>query len=334
MNISFKFLLSVLTVFVLFSGCSSTPKPIAQKKPLPSWINAPLPSDDQRYMYGMGIESDRDSAIKAALSDMVSKLGTTIQSSFESSQEVQGSYVNSKTKNQIKSDIAKIKINNYKVIKSYKISYREFAVMVQTDKMKFVKGLNENLDAEKRAIVQKSLILNDVDALTRYNLAKELSQSANKLLSEIFIISELDNSFDKKANLDFVSNRKKIFLDQSKNLKFYITGDNKSKKFVDSIKNYIAQKGFNVVNSKNNAVEVKIKTNDNISTNGAINIAVLTVNIGVYDSSKRIGGKSLILKERYNGSNSSVYKNANIHLKQDIKSQGINKVIGINLNLD
>jgi len=334
MSISLKFLFSALAVSLILVGCGSDPKPQVVKKPLPAWINAPLPSDTQFVMYGMGIESDRDSAIKAALSDMVSKLGTTIESSFESNQEVQGSYVKSNIKNQIKADISKIKINNYKVIKSHKISYREFAVMIETDKIKFVKGLNENLDAEKRAIVQKSLILNDVDALSRYNLTKELSEQANKLLPVIFITSELDNSFDKKANLDFIAKRKKTFLDEAKNLKFYISGDTRSKKFVESIKNYIAKKGFNVSDSKNNAVEIKIKTSDNISSSNSISIAVLTLDVGVYDKSKRIGGKSFVIKERYNGSSASVYKNANIHLNQDIKSEGINKVIGINLNLD
>ena len=57
------------------------------------------------------------------------------------------------------------------------------------------------------------------------------------------------------------------------------------------------------------------------------------MNVSVFDNSQRIGGKSVIIKERYNGSDANVYKNASIHLEQDIKSQGINEVIGINLNI-
>jgi hypothetical protein len=83
-----------------------------------------------------------------------------------------------------------------------------------------------------------------------------------------------------------------------------------------------------------NAVLVKIKTKDNINRDGPISIAVLTIDIGVFDKSQHIGGKSFIIKERYNGSEASVYKNASIHLEQDIKNAGINEVIGVNLNID
>jgi hypothetical protein len=281
-------------------------------------------------MYGMSVESDREAAIKAALSDMIAKLGTTIESTYESNVEVQGAFVNSNIKNQIKSGVSKVKINNYKVIKSHKVSYREFAVMIETDKQKLVVGLKENLEVQKKNIVQKYSSLRGRDSLTRYNTKKELSENASELLSEVLIIAELDKSFNKTENLDFITNKQKEFLAESKNLKFYVEGNNKSAKFVDSIKNYLAQSGLNVTNSKNKAVHVKINTTDRVSGK----IAILTLNVSVFDKAQRIGGKSLIVKERYNGSQASVYKNASIHLEQDIKSQGINQVIGINLNID
>jgi len=334
LNKLFKSFLFLISTALIFSGCGgSSAAPAAKPKVMPAWISAPLPSDNEKFMYGIGIESNRETAIKAALSDMIAKLGTTIESSFESNQEVQGAYAKSTIKNQIKSGVSKIKINNYRVVKSYKINYREFAVMIETDKQKLVKGLKENLKAQKKSIMQKSASLKGSDALTRYNTKKELSQEASKLLSETFIIAELDKSFDKQIYLDFIAKKQKEFLIESKNLKFYVSGNKKSAKFVDSIKNYLAQNGFNVANSKKNAIEIKIKTTDNINRSSSMRIAVLTMNVSVFDNSQRIGGKSVIIKERYNGSDANVYKNASIHLEQDIKSQGINEVIGINLNI-
>ncbi len=337
-NILKSFLLLTSTAFI-FSGCggsSSAAAPVAKPTPkvMPAWITAPLPSDNEKFMYGMSVESDREAAIKAALSDMIAKLGTTIESSYESNQEVQGAYSKSVIKNQIKSGVSKIKINNYKVIKSHKVSYREFAVMIETDKQKLVKGLKENLETEKKSISQKYASLKGSDALTRYNTKKELAAQAGKLISEIFIISDLDKSFNKQKNLNFVSKKQKQFIAESKRLKFFVSGNRKSTKFADSIKNYLAQNGYNVTSSKKNAVHIKINTTDNINRTGSIRIAVLTVNVSVFDKKQRIGGKSVIVKERYNGSNASVYKNASIHLEQDIKKQGINEVIGINLNID
>lgn len=328
-----KKLVIFISAIVLFGGCGGAPTPPPQAKPLPAWITAPLPSDSSEFMYGMAIAEDRESAIKAALSDMVAKLGTTIESTYESNEEVRGGFVNSSIKNQIKSGVSKISINNYEVIKSHKVSYREFAVMLQSDKAKFVKGLKENLEAQKKAITQEYDSLRGLDALSRYNTKKELSFKASELLSNVLIISELDASFDKKSNLDFIETKQKEFLSEAKSLKFFVSGDAKSSKFIKSIKNYLAQNGFNVVNAKD-AIKIEAKTRDNITKHGSIKIAVITLDIGVYDKNQRIGGKSIILKERYNGSVESVYKNASIHLEQDIKSKGINDVIGINLSMD
>ncbi len=327
----FKTFLALLLVLVL-SGCGSSKQVIAPSpKAMPAWITAPLPSDNEKYIYGMSIESDRESAIKAALSDMVAKLGTSIESSYESYQIVKGRYSKSTIVSQIKSDVSKIKINNYRVLKSHRVSYREFAVMLESDKQKLIKGFKEDLVLKQRSMTEKLNSINKSNILTRYNTKKELSLEASKLLSEILIIAELDNGFDKQKNLNFVSKKNREFQEESKNLKFFVSGDKKSTKFVEVIKNHLAQNSFNVVGSKKNAVEVRVKSSDYINYNDAIDIAVITLDISLLDKRERIGGKSVILKERYNGSMQSVYKNASIHLKQDIEHQGLNELIGLNL---
>ena len=327
-----KTLVLLLSVLFFLNGCLGSSVPPPKAKSLPTWINAPLPSDNSEFMYGMAIASDRESAIKAALSDMVAKLGTTIESSYESNEEVRGGFVNHNVKNHIKSDVSKITINNYEVIKSHKVSYREFAVMLKSDKVKFLNGLNQSLETEKRAITQKNNSLKDLDALSRYNAKKELTIEANDLRSNVLIISELDKNFNKKKNLDFIEKQQQEFIKEAKSLKFSVSGDAKSSKFIRTIENYLSQNGFNVTNSQD-AIKIKAKTSENISSYGSMAIAVITLDISVYDKNQRIGGKSIILKERYNDSKESVYKNASIHLEQDIKSQGINELIGIDINL-
>jgi len=136
---------------VLFVGCGGAAPKVNKaqnglKKQTPSWVNGVLPNDTDRYMYGVGIGSNRQDAIQMALNDMVAKLGTTIESTYESDEVVlNNTYKTSSVKNRIKAEISKIKINNYKVIKSHRISYRELAVMVESDKVKFVNGLKESL---------------------------------------------------------------------------------------------------------------------------------------------------------------------------------------------
>ena len=143
------------TMLVLsLSGCGgATPAP--KKKPLPSWISSVPPNDTRTKMYGLAIAEDRDMAIKSALSDMIAKQGTTIESTFDSKEVVEQFYSSSVVKFDIKSSVSKIKVNNYKVIKSYRINYNEFAVMIETDKLKFIQGLKNDFDVEKKAIDQE-----------------------------------------------------------------------------------------------------------------------------------------------------------------------------------
>lgn len=327
------FLTLFITLFaIIFSGCGSAKPTPAKKAPTPKWITSVLPSDTATKMYGMGIEKNREMAINAALSDMVAKLGTSIESSYHTDQKVTNSYSTLEARYIIKAEVSKIKVNNYKVIKSYKMSYREFAVMIETDKKKFSDGLKADLALKKKSISQEYKALVSRDILTQYNGKKMLSLEAQKLTPMILMISQLDTSFDKDSNLKFISNQQEAFLAQQKKLKFYVSSDKKSHSFANKIKNYLAQHGFVVVNSSSNAVNIKLSTTENI-TKGNIKIAVLTLNVGVYDKNERIGGKTIILKERYNSSLASVYKNAAVHLEQDIKTEGINSLIGINLDI-
>jgi hypothetical protein len=328
-----SFLILLATIFAItFSGCGGS-KPAPAKVPTPKWITSVLPSDTTTTMYGMGIEKNREMAINAALSDMIAKLGTNIESIYHTDQKVTNSYSSLEARYIIKAEVSKIKVNNYKVIKSHRINYREFAVMIQTDKKKFVDGLKADLKVKKKSIEQRYTALSSRDILTKYNGKKTIALEADKLTPMILMISQLDATFDKYANTKFVADKEKEFLAQEKSLKFYVASDEKSTAFGDKIKNYLAQNGFKVVNHSSSAVKIELKTTQNI-TNGNIRIAVLTLNVGVYDKSDRIGGKTIILKERYNSSLPSVYKNAAIHLEQDIKAQGINELIGINLDIN
>lgn len=322
---------------VLIGGCVTVPLAvaIAEPKTLPTWIDRPVNSD-ALYMYGVAVGVNRDDAIKAALTDMTSKLGTTIESLYESSEEVQGSYYHKlSVNNKINSRVEKIKVNNYEVVKSFRVSYKEFAVMIRTDKNKFVSGLKESLKREKKSIEDELSLLNGNHALSRYNTLKRLDEKSQELYSDVIIISELDRGFKKDKYLDFISKSKVRFLKEKNALNFYIYGDKKSQKFIETIKALLSKDGFNIVDkSHENSVHVRFKTTETLTRSNSMNIAVLSINIDVFSNEQTIGGKTLIIKERYNGSQASLYKNASIHFEEDIKSQGINELIGINIDLD
>ncbi|MDF1876440.1 LPP20 family lipoprotein [Sulfurimonas sp. SAG-AH-194-L11] len=322
-----------LTLLIFLHGCGASPAPVPKKTPPPAWVYSVLPNDTATSMYGLAIAKTREAAIKAALNDMISRLSVKIESTFQSKQKVINNYYsNTITQSDIKAKVEKVKINNYKVIKSYRISYREFAVMIVTDKQKFIKGLKEELEVKKKLIVQQMQTLTFKDKVSQYNLAKKMSKKAKALLPTVLILSTIDELYNSKIDQDFIFNIEDKFLHVSSSLKFYVHGDKKSSLFVDKIKNNLAQNNFSVVKKEDDAIDITVTTQDNINKS-VIEIAVLTMKISVKEDNQRIGGKINIIKERYNSSINNVYKNAAIHFEQNILKQGINKVLGINLNI-
>ncbi len=325
------FVFSIAILFI-FSACATSEATVSKQKPVPSWVYSPPPHDTQNYIYGIAIESDRELAIKSALSDMIAKLGVTIESSFESYQVVDGSYSNLTTKNQIKSAVSKIKINNYMIINAYKISYREFAVIVKTNRKKLAKSLETSLGREQKEIAQSYKALTTRDTITRYRVKKELSLKSQEMIPKILMLYELNKDFQTQGYMDFVAKKKSQFLQEQSSLKFFVHGDKKSLKFVDIVKDSLAKDDFVLGSSKKGAVEIILKTDDYISKNTTMDIIVINLNIATFDNSEQLGVRSIVLKERYNGLDLSAYKNASIHLRQDIDAMGIDELLGLKLN--
>jgi len=264
---------------------------------------------------------------------MISKLGISIESSFQSDEKVQYDLSKTVVRNQIKANIAKIQISNYEVVATKRISYKEFAVMIRTNKIEFAKSLFESIKDDKKTIEMKYKSLENEDSLSRYRGIKKLLEESKLLKSQMLVLLALDKTFKNKPYYDLINKLQTRFIKEKNSLNFYVTGDRKSFMFINQIKNYLAKQKYSVVSKRNkDSIIVKLKTIESINKSSIIDIAVFTLIIDVFDKSKRIGGKSLIIKERFNGSINSVYKNASIHFEQDIKFKAINAVIGISMD--
>lgn len=325
---------NILIVSLLFfSACGSTPSSPKKVVSPPAWVYAILPDDTPTKMYGLGIGKNREDAIKVALNDMVSRLSVTLKSSFQSKEKVTNYSHSSVFTSDIKSSVSDIKISNYKVIKSYRISYKEFAVMVESDKSKFIAGLKAKLKSDKESIKERFFSVASRDALTRYNVKKSLAKEAKKLATTVSIISLLDKNFNKATNDKFIREMEKSYLSEANKLKFYIKSDSIAKPFAKRIANFLAQKHFNIVSSNSGAIVLSVKVKRDLHQ-GDIEIVIFTIDMSVFDGITRIGGNSIIVKERYNGSMASAYKSATIHFEQDINTQGIKSLLGIDLDVE
>lgn len=317
-------------------GCgqyNATPTPNHTKIPPPKWVYSIPPTDTDMYLYGQGIGKNREDAIKKALNDMLSKLSISVESTFKSKEKVENRYYSSTVTSEIKASVKKIKINNYKVVKSYKISYREFAVLIEVDRRKLFNGLSLDIENKESAIRKKLLDMDSKDRITQYNIAIKMLHKTKELESLLAVMKTLNPSFNIQKHRAFIARVERIYEEVSKNLSFNIRGSAKSKVFVEKIKNFLAQKGFRLSKNSENAVNVIVNVKDNLVHQG-IKIVVFDISVIVYDKGVRIGGNNITIKERYNGSQSSIYRIASLHFEDDIKDEGINKVLGITLELE
>ncbi len=261
----FYLLITSLLVMSFFTGCSL--KPQAPKKiQAPKWVTN-QPSDSLGYTYGIGIGKDRNDALKQALSDVVSKLGVKVESSFTHKQIVDGYYSRSVSTSDIKSNVAEIRVTNYGIEKTKRISYREYAIMLKVENQKFFKTLKSDIEQTKEDIISKIEDANTKDPISRYNIKKGLVEKSDKLLSNVLVAYELNKNFDKNKYFNFVANVKDNYYEEAQSLRFFVYGDNDSQNFVNIVKDQLRTNDFNVVNINNkNIINIKLTSNDNISS--------------------------------------------------------------------
>jgi len=327
----FKYIASFSIVLLMLSGCGgvepSAPK--ISKKETPSWYLNP-PKDTSTKLYGIAIGKNRDDAIKHALTDMVAKLGINIESTYESSVKVQYSYASKKISNNVKSSIASISINNYEVIESERLSYKKFAVLLQSDKAKLAQSLKESIERKYTKLQTGLVAIKESNVLSRYVMTKKISEEANTLLSTILIIKELDPNYTGSLPLTFIESTHKKLLDITNNLNFIVKGDRNSRTFVTALENHLTHQGYHLTSGRSdNTVSISIKTSLNSTRVSSMKIVTYDVSIKAINKAEKIGGKHIIIKLRKSGNMNTLNKNAGMQFVKTLADQDIYTLLQI-----
>jgi hypothetical protein len=326
-NIIKLFFLILITIF--FSGCLDT-KPSVKKVQTPHWIKT-TPKDNKKFTYGVGISKTKEGALKEALNDVISKLGVKVKSSFVNKEIVDGYYSRSISSSNIEATVSKIRVTNYKVEKSQRLSNSEYAVLIIVDNKKFFNTLKKDINLLKKSI-EKSLERSaTLDAINRYKIKKEISKDCDILLSNTLVAYQLDNSFDKNIYFNFVSDVKDDYYSEAKSLRFFVMGDDRSENFAKVINKGLLNKNFTIVDDRElKSVKVYLKITDNISSKK--DIVKIKIDIKVLDGQKLVGNNTVVLKERFNSSKSKIYDLAYVHFEQEMKELGLENILGIGTN--
>lgn len=334
MNVIKQLSVLVFATAVLVS-CGGAPAPLIVKdKELPSWFTNPK-QNDAAYIYAVaGGKSDEEAKAKA-LAAMIAKLSVNVQSSFEKNSVVTRHGRNATSDetltSKIKTEVGKIGISNYEVVKSEKLGYKNHVAMVKASKQKLVTTLKKSLKAKMKALDLKVNSLSRQDVLKQLFSYKEAYETATGLTTEIMVTGELDKSFNTAENLKYINTIYGKYLNAKESVKFYVTADKDSSAFADKIKDALAQ-DYAVVNSMSNGA---IKIHCSVSVSQARSpiglISTMDLKIDVQSKGKNIGGNSLVVKAKTKSNKQATLSRGALSFGKEIKEKGIIEILGVRL---
>lgn len=326
-------LFSIVAVCLFVAvGCSSKPKlNLQEDKPLPEWYLNPA-ANTADVLTGVGAGETLEQATQSALNDLIARLGVSIESKFESVTESTRYTYSKSSKEEIKSEVSKIRISNYDLVTSEQVRYNQYVALVQSKRAQFTKDLtqqiNDKLAAEQHAI---NLVKTD-NALKRYYVAKQAYESVRELESNIIVLSSMDPSFDNEHYQNQILKFRQQSESARRHVNFVIRADRRSAKTAKPIKNALSQQGFAVGNSqmRDGVLVVNVNSDVNHSRSHGFQIADIVLHIRVTDHQNRqVGANSVSLRGAATRGSALAEEEAIREFSDEIKAHGIAKVLGI-----
>lgn len=319
---------------MLVVGCSSKPKLVLQEdKPLPEWYLNP-PANTLKLLIGTGGGKTLEEAKDSALSDLIARLGVSIESKFESITETSKYNYSNKSVAYLKSEVSKIRISNYELVYSEKIKYNQFVVMVQSERSKFVNDLTQKINDKLAAEKQKIKTASIDNSLKRFHVAKNAAEEAVKLEPTIIILSGMEPSFDNDYYQKEIQKLQTLSENARRNIVFVIKTDTKSAKASTPIKNALSQQGFKVGDStlRDGVLVINLQTSTQYNRSLGFQIAEIFMDLRTRDHlGKLIGSNSITLTGHATRGFDMAEAAAIEEISEEIKRQGIAKVLGIEL---
>jgi len=326
-------LCGILATALLFAGCfGGTAKTTSNE--LPKWYITP-PNNNAMFLYGAGEGYSKDEAKRNALLNLVAKLSVSIESKFESKTKVESGEFNSlykKTQQDIKSEVSKIRVSNYEIVKSTTQEDGNILMLVRSDREKFYNSLKKELDIKIKKL-QNALSNNaKANVLKRYAFYKNASKSLSAITSNVLVMDSLNDSFDEKPYLKVAQQVNNEFEKLKTSMNFSIITDKNSLKLADPIRVALTDKNIKVVKKpiSDDSLIISITSRvKNVKSYG-MDIAKFAVNISIKDTNNNIiGGNKINLKGIASQGAELAQEEASKNLQKKIKKEGIGKVLGI-----
>ncbi len=330
-----KNIVILILTLVLFSACGSQKRVVVVEKKAPTWYDNP-PMSDGNTFYEVGQGYTKKEAIDNALSMMISTLSVSIESKYHSkSVENQGTVENyQKTvSNEINSEVKKIRISNYEVVKAKEFGFKDYRVLVRSDKRKIFDSLKKEIDQKFSMIEKRSKSIKKQNAIKQIRFYKEAVKSIADIPDTVIVLNSLHSKFSGEDYLDKYQKVNDTYQNLLNSISFSIKTNAEAKNLKDPISDALSAKKFQIKNAKGSS-HFTVSVNSKIDRAKAygFDLARSAIIIKVKDfRGTIIGSNKLNIIGQSTQGYSIAKENVAIKFKAKIEKEGIEKVLGLEL---
>jgi len=328
-------LILILNLSLLFLfGCGAEKRVVvAQKQELPSWYTHP-PKSTSSQLYALGSGRDRQSAITDALTQMVSTLSVSVSSKFSAKTVVREGSVESSSgtyTDESTSEVKEIRISNYELVASESLGFKNYAVLVKSNKQKLFISMQKEIEQNFKIMKQEEESVKSLNTLKQLSFYKKSINSLSFLPNTLTVMKELNNSFNGNEYLKKAQEIKTKYENLRASITFSINSNADAKNLIAPIAKGISAKKLNIAKgSGDKHFTIFIQSDITQASSYGFTLARSGISIVVKDSQGNIiGSNKLNITGQSNGSYKIAKENVAVKLNALIKKEGISEVVGL-----
>jgi len=332
-----RLLVVSLGLLLLFlTGCGSQKRVvIAEKKVAPSWYTNP-PKSSSVELYAVGSGRDKQSAITNALTQMVSTLSVSVSSKFSAKTVVREGLVSSSSgvyTDESTSEVQNIRISNYELLNSQSLGFKNYIVLVKSNKKKLFDSMKKEIEQKFEMIEQEKSSVAHLNMMKHLSFYKKSKASLASLPNTLIVMSELNSGFDGSRYLNDAQVINAEYEDLLASITFSIESNSEAKNLMAVVAKGISAKKLKIAKSSGKKhFTIMIKSDIQKASSYGFTLARSAISITIKDSTGAVIGYN---KLNITGQSSQGYSVAkeNVAIKLDtlIAKEGIAEVVGLEL---
>lgn len=329
-------LILIVSIGVLFSACGTQKRVVvAKKKEIPSWYKTP-PMSTAHTLYAVGIGSNKKDAIADALTQMISTLSVEVSSVYTSKtvakdgkdESFEGTYTK-----EMQSVVKPIRISNYELLEAKNLGFKNYAVLIQSNKQKLFKSMLQELKQDFKILSSKESVVVHENALKQLHFYKNALISLKLLPNKLLIMQELDASFDSSAYLKKFNEFNYKYDKLHSRISFTLSANQDALNLKAPIASALSAKKFKIATLRGkNHFRIYIKANIHKANSYGFTLARSSIKVTTKDyKGVVIASNSFDIVGQSSQGYAIAKENVALKLRMMIKKEGIEKLLGLSI---